>query len=42
MFNWTSTGAAVVDINSDGWMDVYVSGAMNTNNRKNRLYGIRD
>ena len=33
-----STGAAVVDINSDGWMDVYVSGAMNTNNRKNRLY----
>ena len=33
-----STGAAVVDINSDGWMDIYVSGAMNTNNRKNRLY----
>ena len=33
-----STGAAVVDINSDGWMDIYVSGVMNTNNRKNRLY----
>ena len=33
-----STGVAVVDINSDGLMDLYVTGAMYKNNRKNKLY----
>ena len=33
-----STGVSVVDINSDGLMDIYIAGAMNPDNRENRLY----
>jgi len=35
-----STGVTFVDINGDGWLDIYVcaSGHMTTGNRKNRLY----
>ncbi len=35
-----STGATMVDINADGWLDIYVcnSGHMNNGNRKNKLY----
>ena len=33
-----STGVSVVDINSDGLMDLYIAGAMNPDNRENRLY----
>ncbi|WP_020529970.1 VCBS repeat-containing protein [Flexithrix dorotheae] len=36
---WT-TGVTVVDINQDGWMDIYLcqSGNLKTENRKNKLY----
>ncbi len=35
-----STGVTMVDINGDGWLDIYVcnSGHMKTGNRKNKLY----
>ncbi|MEO6963748.1 MAG: VCBS repeat-containing protein, partial [Puia sp.] len=35
-----STGVVFVDINNDGWLDIYVcnSGHMSDGNRKNRLY----
>ena len=33
-----STGVSVIDINSDGLMDLYIAGAMNLDNRENRLY----
>jgi enediyne biosynthesis protein E4 len=33
-----STGVAIVDINGDGWPDIYVCAAMNTQNRKNMLF----
>jgi enediyne biosynthesis protein E4 len=35
-----STGVVMVDINNDGWLDMYVcnSGNMQTGNRKNKLY----
>lgn len=35
-----STGAVMVDINHDGWLDIYVcnSGHMKTGHRKNKLY----
>ena len=35
-----STGAAMVDINDDGWLDIYVcnSGHMTSGHRKNKLY----
>ena len=33
-----STGVSVVDINTDGLMDLYIAGAMNPDNRENRLY----
>src|SRR5215210_5891637 len=35
-----STGAVMVDINADGWLDIYVcnSGHMKDGNRKNKLY----
>ena len=35
-----STGVVFVDINNDGWLDIYVcnSGHMSTGNRKNKLY----
>ena len=33
-----SSGAAVVDINSDGLMDIYVASSMQKGNRENRLY----
>ena len=35
-----STGVTFVDINGDGWLDIYVcnSGHMHTGNRKNKLY----
>ena len=33
-----STGVAIVDINADGWMDLYIAVAMHDNNRRNRLY----
>ncbi|MBC7947448.1 MAG: VCBS repeat-containing protein [Chitinophagaceae bacterium] len=35
-----STGAALVDINNDGWLDMYVcnSGHINDGNRRNKLY----
>ena len=34
------TGVTFADVNSDGWLDIYVcsSGHMGTNNRKNKLY----
>lgn len=37
--NWNS-GASVVDINNDGWMDIYLTATMNPDSlrRKNRLY----
>jgi hypothetical protein len=35
--NW-STGVVVADVNSDGWLDMYVCTAMNTNQRENLLY----
>src|SRR5665213_631440 len=35
-----STGVVMVDINNDGWLDIYVcnSGHMKSGNRKNKLY----
>jgi hypothetical protein len=38
--NMWSTGVVFVDINNDGWMDIYVcaSGHMGTGERKNKLY----
>ena len=35
-----STGVTMVDINGDGWLDIYVcnSGHLNDGNRKNKLY----
>ena len=35
-----STGVALVDINNDGWLDIYVcnSGHMSDGNRRNKLY----
>ena len=30
-----STGVTVIDLNADGWLDLYISGAMHENNRKN-------
>ena len=35
-----NTGVVLVDINGDGWLDIYVcsSGRMRTGNRKNKLY----
>ena len=33
-----STGVAVADVNSDGWMDIYIAVAMKDENRNNRLY----
>lgn len=35
-----STGVVMVDINNDGWLDIYVcnSGNMQTGNRRNKLY----
>src|SRR5476651_1366779 len=35
-----STGVVLVDINNDGWLDIYVcnSGHMSTGNRRNKLY----
>ena len=35
-----STGVVFVDINNDGWLDIYVcnSGHMNSGNRRNKLY----
>ena len=33
-----STGVSVVDINSDGLMDLYIAGAMNIDKRENKLY----
>jgi hypothetical protein len=35
-----STGIVMIDINNDGWLDMYVcnSGNMETGNRKNKLY----
>ncbi|MEO6001211.1 MAG: VCBS repeat-containing protein [Chitinophagaceae bacterium] len=35
-----STGVVFVDINNDGWLDIYVcsSGRMSSGNRKNKLY----
>jgi hypothetical protein len=35
-----STGVVMVDINNDGWLDMYIcnSGNMQTGNRKNKLY----
>lgn len=35
-----STGIVMVDINNDGWLDMYIcnSGNMQTGNRKNKLY----
>ncbi len=35
-----STGVTMVDVNADGWLDIYVcnSGHMNDGNRKNKLY----
>jgi len=35
-----STGVMMVDINDDGWLDIYIcsSGHMNTGHRKNKLY----
>ena len=33
-----STGVTVIDLNADGWVDLYISGAMHEDNRKNRLY----
>ena len=31
-------GVAVADVNSDGWMDIYIAVAMKDENRNNRLY----
>ena len=36
--NYWSTGVAVADVNSDGWMDIYIAVAMKDENRNNRLY----
>jgi enediyne biosynthesis protein E4 len=38
--NMWSTGVTMVDINADGWLDIYVcsSGHMKDGNRKNKLY----
>ncbi|MEI9806412.1 MAG: VCBS repeat-containing protein [Bacteroidota bacterium] len=35
-----STGAVMVDINNDGWLDMYIcnSGHINNDNRRNKLY----
>ena len=35
-----STGVTMVDINSDGWLDIYIcnSGKINDGNRRNKLY----
>ena len=33
-----STGVAVADVNSDGWMDIYVCAAMYENKRENMLF----
>ncbi len=35
-----STGVELIDINNDGWLDIYVcnSGHMKTGNRRNKLY----
>ncbi|HEV8080473.1 MAG TPA: VCBS repeat-containing protein [Chitinophagaceae bacterium] len=35
-----STGVTMVDVNGDGWLDIYIcnSGHMKTGNRKNKLY----
>ena len=33
-----STGVAVIDLNADGWLDLYIAGAMHEDNRSNRLY----
>lgn len=33
-----STGVAIVDINGDGWPDIYVCAAMDTQNRRNMLF----
>ena len=36
--NYWSTGVAIADVNSDGWMDIYIAVAMKDENRNNRLY----
>lgn len=33
-----STGVATIDINLDGWQDIYVCAAMNSGNKENKLY----